>query len=68
MDKKQIIQKKQYGDFNTVSQMLTQKLGRYISPSNARQLVNREGAKYHNEAVKALRQVIEARERILESA
>ncbi len=68
MDKKQIILKKQYGDFNAVSQMLTKKLGRYISPSNARQLVERENAKHHKDAIDALRQLVEARERVLESA
>lgn len=65
MNKKQIISKKQYGDFNVVSQILTKKIGRFITPGNARQMVERENAKYHNEAMEALRQVVEARENIL---
>lgn len=67
MDKKQILLKKQYGDFNVVSQMLTKKLGRYISSANARRLIERENARHHKDALDALRQIVEARERVLQS-
>ncbi|OQB81405.1 MAG: hypothetical protein BWX87_00670 [Bacteroidetes bacterium ADurb.Bin123] len=68
MDKKQIIKRKQYGDYNTVSHILSKKLGRYISPANARQMVEREKSQNHKEAVDALCRIVEAREKVLNSA
>lgn len=65
MTEKQIKSKKLRGDYTVVSQILTKKMGRFITPGNTRQMVERENAKYHNEAMEALRQVVEARENIL---
>lgn len=68
MNTKQIISKKSYGDLSLVAQILTKKLNRYVSSRNAGKMLEREGSKYHDDAVDALRQVIEAREKVLESA
>lgn len=68
MNTKQIILKKQYGDLSVVAQILTQKLGKYVSPDNASKMLDREKSKHHKDAVEVLRQVVEARERVLESA
>jgi len=65
MDKKQILLKKQYGDLNMVAAILTNKLGRNITPSNAARLIDRDKAKHHQQAIDALRKVVEARENLI---
>ncbi|WP_346856540.1 hypothetical protein [uncultured Draconibacterium sp.] len=66
MTEKQILSKKQRGDYVLVAQMLTNKLGRYISPMNAAKLIERETATDHQAAVEALKAVVESREKLLQ--
>lgn len=67
MNTKQIIQKKQQGDLVLVAQMLSKKLDKYITPANAARLIERKSAKNHQNAIDALRVVVETREQILEN-
>lgn len=59
IDKNKLIDKKQYGDLVIVAKMLK------VTEGNARQLINREGAKRHPEAIAALSEIIESRERLI---
>jgi hypothetical protein len=61
IDKNKLISKKMYGDISVVARMLD------TTPANVRQLLEREGAKRHIEAVDALSKVIDARDRLLSS-
>ena len=65
MTEKQILDKKQYGDNNLVAQMLS-KTGNYVSPANAARMLERPNAKRHDEAIEALKRVVENREALLE--
>lgn len=62
MTKKQIFDKKQYGDIKVVAQMIG------VTRHNAARLLERPTAKRHNEAVKALEQVVAAREKLQKQA
>lgn len=61
----QIIEKKQRGDIAVVAKMLSTKLGRTISIDYAAKLICREKSKLHEDAIDALRKVIESRENLL---
>ncbi len=58
-DKNKLFSKKFYGDISVVAKMLD------TTPANVRQLLMREGAKRHGDAVDALAKVIDARDRLL---
>lgn len=59
IDKNKLIDEKKYGDLVIVAKMLR------TTEGNVRQLINRPNAKRHNQAIEALAEVIEARERLI---
>ena len=65
LSEKQILLKKQPGDYNLVAQMMS-KTGGYVSPGNVAKLIKRKNAKRHSIAMATLRTVVETRERMLE--
>lgn len=66
MEKSQLLEKRAYGDYTIVAQVLSKKLKRYVTPSNAAKMIEREGSKHHDVAIDALRLIVEAREAILQ--
>lgn len=61
-DKNKILNRKKHGDLKVVAEIMG------ITRFNAFNLVNRPGAKRHQEAMKVLAQVIESRERLIEGS
>lgn len=62
MTKQEILEKIQHGDYVTVGKMLG------ISSVYAKKLIDRDNAKKHHLAIKALREVIETREALIARA
>jgi uncharacterized Zn finger protein len=59
MTEKQIIEKKNYGDMKLMARMLG------ISQSNATMILSRPNSKKYQEAIEALKKIIEAREALM---
>lgn len=59
MDTKQILEKKQIGDVVTVANMLK------VNYSNADKILRRPNSKRHEQAMMALKQIVETRESLI---
>jgi hypothetical protein len=62
MDKKQIFEKRQYGDVRLLAEILG------VSHQNAQKIIERPNSKRHKKAVEILTRIITDREKTIESA
>lgn len=63
--KKELLEKRIYGDYTVVAQVLSKRLNKYVTPSNAAKMIEREGSRHHGDAIDILKQIIETREAII---